>query len=106
MNVTREQLIRKLSDKSGYYQQDVRKLLKCLDEVVLECFDEVDADNDVSIQIIEGIKLKASLIPQRERVDPRTQEPIMVKATVKPGVKYSELFRERIQTQYESKNDG
>ena len=106
MTVTREQLIKRLSEKSGYFQKDIRTLLQCMDEVVLECFAEVDDGNDVSIQIVEGIKLKAVLVPPRERVDPRTQLPITVKATVKPGVKYSEGIREKLQEQYEEKKDG
>lgn len=106
MHVTREMMIKTLSEKSGYYQQDVRKLLKCFDEAVIEYLDEVDDDNDISVQMIEGVKLRAAVVPERERVDPRTQEPITVKPTVKPSVKYSELFREKIQTQYESKKNG
>ena len=106
MIITREMLIKKLAEKSNFYQRDIRVLLHYLDEVVFETFNEVDEGNDVSIQIVEGVKLKVTLVPPRERVDPRTQKPIIVKATVKPGVKYSENFREKIQNQYEEKKNG
>lgn len=104
-NITRTDLIKRLSEKSGYYQKDIQVLLKALDEVVLDCFAEVDEDNDVEIQLIEGAKLKVVLVPERERVDPRDHKPITVKATVKPGIKYSQLFRQKIQQNYEDKKE-
>ena len=44
MLITREMMVKKLSEKSGYWQKDVRSLLQCMDEVVLECFGEVTED--------------------------------------------------------------
>ncbi len=106
MLVTREMLIKRLAEKSGYYQRDIRQLLHCLDEVVVECFDEVTDDEDISVQLITGCKIGCSIVPLRERVDPRTQKPIMCSPTCKPNAKFSQDFRKLIQEQYESKNDG
>jgi nucleoid DNA-binding protein len=106
MLVTREILIKKLSDESGYFQKDIRTLLQALDRVVFECFDEVDDDEEVSVQIVKGIKCGCKVVPERTRKDPRTQEDIICEATVKPFAKFSDDFREAIQNQYESKKDG
>ena len=106
MNITREMIIKRLSDKSGYWQKDIRVLLKCLDDVVFECFGEVDDNEEVTIQLVEGIKCGCKVVESRERVDPRDQKPIVVPATVKPFAKFSVNFRNAIQEQYESKNDG
>ena len=106
MLVTREMLIKKLSDASGYYQKDIRTLLQTLDRVVFECFDEVDDDEEVSVQIVKGIKCGCKVVPKRTRKDPRTQEDIVCKATVKPFAKFSDDFREAIQNQYDAKKDG
>ena len=103
MIITREMMIRKLAEKSGYYQRDIRILLQHLDDVVLECFSEVTDDEDISVQLIKGAKLSVHVVPSRERIDPRTQEPITVKPTVKPACKFSEDFRIKIQSQYEDK---
>ena len=103
MTITREMMIKKLADKSGYYQRDIRTLLQNFDEVVLECFSEVDDNEDVSVQLVKGVKISAHIVPARERTDPRTQEQIIVKPTVKPACKFSEDFREKIQQQYEDK---
>jgi nucleoid DNA-binding protein len=106
MLVTREILIKKLSDESGYFQKDIRTLLQALDRVVFECFDEVDDDEEVSVQIVKGIKCGCKVVPERTRKDPRTQEDIICEATVKPFAKFSDDFREAIQNQYDTKKDG
>jgi nucleoid DNA-binding protein len=103
MTVTKDQMARDLADKTGYYLKDVKVLLSAMDEVVKEYFAEVSDDNEVSVQIVEGVKILCKVVPERERVNPATGEPVVCKATVKPGVKYSTVFRDTIQKQYEKK---
>ena len=57
MTITREEMVRKLSAKSGYNMKDIREVLRCMDDVVFEELCEVDDDNDVSIQLVQGIKV-------------------------------------------------
>lgn len=106
MVITRDAIIKRLSEKSGYWQKDIKTLLKCFDEVVLECLNEVTDTEDVSVQLIKGVKISAHIVPQRERVDPRTGNPITVNETVKPACKFSEDFRKNIQEQYDARKDG
>ena len=103
MLFTREMLIKRLSEQSGYYQKDIRVLLQCFDDVVLECFSEVTDDEAISIQLITGCKIGCTIVPQRERVNPKTQKNIVCAPTCKPNVKFSKDFRDIIQNQYESK---
>ncbi len=106
MLITREMLIKRLSEKSGYWQKDVRNLLQCMDEVVLECFGEVTDDEDVIVQLVKGVRISAHVVPERERVDPRTQKPIICQETVKPACKFSDDFRQQIQENYETQKNG
>lgn len=106
MLITREMLIKRLSEESGYWQKDIRAVLQCLDDVVLEYFGEITDDEDISIQLVQGVKISAHVVPKRDRVDPRNGNPIVCKETVKPSCKFSEDFRKVIQNQYESKKDG
>ena len=103
MTVTKDQMARDLAEKTGYYLKDVKAVLSAMDDVVKEYFAEVTDDEDISVQIVEGVKLSCKVVPERERVNPATGEPVVCKATVKPGVKYSTVFREAIQKQYENK---
>lgn len=106
MLITRERIIKRLSEKSGYWQKDIRALLKCLDDVVYEAFGEVTDEEDISIQLVQGIKVGCSIMPERQRKDPRTQEDIICAPCCKPNSKFSQEFRIKIQEQYESKKDG
>lgn len=106
MLITREAMIKKLSDVSGYYQKDIKTLLQALDEVVFECFNSVTDDEDISVQLVKGIKCGCKIVPERTRKDPRTQEDIVCKATVKPFARFSEDFRIAIQDKYDTKKDG
>jgi nucleoid DNA-binding protein len=106
MLITREMMVKRLAKKSGYYEKDIRNVLQCLDDVVMECFGEVTDDEEISVQLTVGAKIGCKVVPPRERVNPKTQESIIVSETVKPFAKFSNSFRENIQTQYEEKQDG
>lgn len=107
MLYTREMIIRMLAEKSGFYQRNVRILLNEFDDLLEELYDSVDDDEEVLIQLLRGVKLGAKVVPERERVDPRTHQPIICSPTVKPFTKWSENFKEIIQNQYDAKHsDG
>ena len=104
MTVTREDMVRKLSEKSGFYMKDVRFLLQCMDEVVFEELCNATLDEEVQIQMVSGIKCGCKIVESRERVDPRTQQPITVGETVKPFAKFSQDYRLKLQEAYDNKN--
>jgi nucleoid DNA-binding protein len=106
MTINRDEMVRRLSEKSGYYMKDIKTVLQAMDDVVFDALCEVDDDNDVLIQLVQGIKVKVSVVPERDRVDPRTQEPIVVGATVKPACKFSRDYRLKLQESYDNKKNG
>ena len=104
MTITREDMVRLLSEKSGFYMKDVRSLLQCMDEVVFEELSKATLDEEVQIQMVSGIKCGCKIVPSRDRVDPRTQEPIQVGETAKPFAKFSQDYRFKLQEAYDNKN--
>ena len=84
--------------------KDIRELLRCMDDVVFEKLSGVCDDEEVSVQLVSGIKVKTTVVPQRDRVDPRTQKPIVCKPTVKPSCKFSQDYRFKLQEAYDNKN--
>ena len=106
MIITREMFVKLLSEKSGYYQKDVRNLLQCMDDVVFEAFNEATIEDDIQIQVVTGIKLGCKIVGERDRVDPRTQQPIACGETTKPFTKFSQDFRFRLQEAYDNKKGG
>ena len=106
MTITREELVKRLSERSGYYQKDVRSLLQCMDDVVFEAMCEATLDEEVQIQMVTGIKLGCKKLDKRMRVDPRTQEPIEVDESPKPFVKFSQDFRFKLDAAYNDKRES
>lgn len=106
MVITREQLVERLSEKSEYYKQDVRKVLQVLDDVLLEYFNEVTLEEEVVVQIAKGIKCGVKVVASRERVNPKNQNPVIVPETVKPFARFSTDYKNKIQKQYDEKIDG
>lgn len=106
MTITREEMVRRLSERSGYYMKDVRNLLQCMDDVVFEAMGEATLEDEVQMQVVTGIKIGCKIVGARDRVDPRTQEPIVVGETTKPFTKFSQDFRFKLQEQYDNKKNG
>ena len=103
MTVTKDQMARRLAEKTGYYLQDVKTLLSAMDDVVKEYFAEVTDDEEVAVQIVEGIKCGCKIVPERPRKNPATGEDVVCAATCKPFAKFSTVFRGTIQKQYDDK---
>jgi nucleoid DNA-binding protein len=104
MTITREEMIRKLSEASGYYQKDVRILLQCMDDIVFDELSKATLEEEVQIQMVTGIKCGVKIVESRDRVDPRTQKPIVVGETAKPFAKFSQDYRLKLQEAYDNKN--
>lgn len=105
MIITKDMMARCLAEKTGYYLKDVKYLLSAMDDFVKETFCEVTDDEEVAIQIVEGCKLCVKVMPERNRKHPQTQEDIVCKAQTKPQAKFSSVFRDYIQKQYENKTN-
>ena len=106
MTITRDEMIRRLSEKSGYYMKDVRNLLQCMDAVVFDALCEATLEEEVQIQLVTGIKCGVKVLEPRDRVDPRTQEPIKVGESTKPFAKFSQDYRFKLQEAYDNKKNG
>lgn len=103
MTITKDMMARSLAENTGYYLKDIKVLLAAMDDFVKDSFAQVTDDEDITIQIVEGVKLSVHVVPERTRVNPQNQEPVTVKATVKPSAKFSSVLRETLQKQYDRK---
>lgn len=106
MTITREEMVKRLSERSGYYMKDVRNLLQCMDDIVFEALCEATLDEEVQIQMVTGIKCGCKIVESRERVNPKTQEPIIVGETAKPFAKFSQDYRFKLQEAYDNNKNG
>ena len=103
MEITREQLIRKVAEASGYYQKDVRCVFNAIEDVVLECFDDIDEDNPISVRLLSFLALNGTIWGERERVNPQNREPIICRPSVRILGKVSDGFKAKTQERYDEK---
>lgn len=103
MTITREDLIRKLSARSGYHMKDIRDVLHCMDDVVFEELCGVTPDEEVAVQLVQGVKLVCEPVEERQRKDPRNQNDIVCSATCKVKTRISQDLKLKMQENYDNK---
>lgn len=103
MEITREQLIRKVAEKANYWQKDVRNVFNAIEETVLECFDGIDEDNPISVRLLSFLALNGTVWGERERVNPQNREPVICKPSVRILGKVSDGFKAKAQARYDEK---
>lgn len=103
MEVTREQLIKRVAEKANYWQKDVRNVFNALEDVILECFDDLDDEEDISVRLLSFLSLNGTIWGERERVDPRNRNPIICPPTVRILGKVSDGFKDKAQKRYEER---
>ena len=103
MEITREQLIRKVAEASNYYQKDVRVVFNTIEDVILECFDDIDEDNPISVRLLSFLALNGHIWGERARVNPQNREPIICKPSVRILGKVSDGFKAKAQERYDEK---
>ena len=101
MEITREQLIKKVAERANYWQKDVRNVFNAIEETVLECFDGIDEDNPISVRLLSFIALNGTVVGERERVNPRNREPVICKPSVRILGKVSDGFKAKAQERYD-----
>ena len=103
MTITRDEMVRKLSAKSGYNMKDIREVLRCMDDVVIEELCEVTPDDEIAVQIVQGVKLICEPVKERARKDPRNQNDIVCRATCKVKTKISDDLKLKMAENYDNK---
>ena len=103
MLITKDMMARDIAERSGYFLKDVKVVLSIMDDVVKDYFAQVTDEEEVMIQLTQGIKCGCYVVPERQRKNPKTQEDIICAPTVKPKTKFSDEFRALIQQKYEEK---
>lgn len=94
---TQTDVIRIIREKTGYRQDDLRKVLKALYEALIILMATAKNGNPTEIRLFSGFYLQARFEPERPARDPRTGEWIMARQKIKPNVQVSRWFKARIE---------
>ena len=90
MTVTREDLIRMLSVESGYTMQDIRHLLHCMDDVIINELYSVTPDEEIAVQLMQGVKI---ICVQLHRESAKTLVIKMISCVLRPVKSRREFHR-------------
>ena len=106
MVVTREMMVKRLAEKSGFYQQDIRHVLHCMDEAVDEYMNDYTDDEEVAIQLVEGLKLCCKVTEPQNKYDLKTGQISMCEPMVKVYARVSDTLKKNMRQRYRERNDG
>jgi hypothetical protein len=103
MDISKEQLIKRVAEESNYWQKDVKKVFNALEKVLLECFDGIDEDNPISVRVLSFLALNGTVWGERERINPKDRTPVICKPTVRILGKISDGFKAKAQERYDKR---
>lgn len=103
MTITRDMLIDRLAAESEFFKKDIKILLQSLDKVVFDTLCEVTDEDEVSIQLVTGVKLQCVPVKERPRKNPQTQQDVICKPTCKIKAKFSQDMKFKLQENYDKK---
>lgn len=93
---TREQLIRSIVKESKVDMDSVRLAYNCLEGKVQKLLAETTPEQDVKVKLFEGITIEGKYIPETVKINNLTGKEITYKAKIKPTVKVSRRYGEKL----------
>ena len=87
--MNKSELITTASEKAGFTKKDMENALKS----IIETIEETVAKNE-KVQLVGFGTFEARARAEREGKNPKTQEPIHIKATVVPAFKSGQTFKD------------
>lgn len=92
----RKQLVDILSERTGFYKQNIHTILDALDDVIVENMSTATKDEPSEIQLSLGFVFGGRFSPKREARDPRDGSAIITPAKYIPYAKFKPSFRKKI----------
>ena len=94
--ITKFDMIESVSDSVSTPYNEVRHIYETIEKVLLENIRMANELSDVSIRVFDGITVKATYHPEKEKLNNLTHKKIIVPENRKAKVKFSKTFCEKI----------
>lgn len=92
----RKQLVDILSERTGFYKQNIDTMLDALDDVIVENMSTATKTEPSEIHLSLGFVFGGRFSPKREAKDPRDGSIIMTPAKYIPYARFKPSFRKKI----------
>lgn len=96
MKLQRKDVIKELSERSGFFKKYVELFIDSLEDMLVDKLSKTTFDENVEIQICKGFIVGTERCPEREAKDPRNQNDIIVPEKNMPYAKFTSTFKKRI----------
>ena len=93
---TKDMLINEISSKCGKSKRLVKEIYDAIEDKVFEVLSSANEDEDVSVRLFEGVVIDATYIPEHEKINNLTGESIIAKSKIKPRVKITRSYCEKV----------
>lgn len=92
----RKQLVDELSERTGFYKNNIDAMLDALDDVIVENMSAATKTEPSEIHLSHGFVFGGRYSPKHEARDPRNGEKIMTPAKYIPYARFKTSFRKKI----------
>lgn len=99
MIVKKEDLACLLAKKGNFFKKDMRVVVDILEDIVLECLQSAEFEEDSELHIAHGVVICGKRTPERESIDPRDRSPIMTPEKVVPYAVFKQSIRKKLYVQ-------
>lgn len=96
LTYTKANLIKSIARDCGFHQEEVRIVYESLDQHIVEALSNADENTDVVIRLFDGVSINSTFVPEMERHNNLTGENIVAMCKIRPKVKLTRNYREKI----------
>lgn len=97
----RSDFIKKVADRAGFIQSDVRAVLDAVGEEV-----ENLVRDEEKVTVFEGLVVEGVRVDAKNRTNYFTGEPIFVDEHIRPKVRFTDNFKDKVRVARSSKTAG
>lgn len=92
----RKQLVDELSERTGFYKQNIDAMLDALDDVIVENMSMATKTEPSEVHLSLGFVFGGRYSPKHEVRDPRNGNKVMTPAKFVPYARFKTSFRQKI----------
>lgn len=96
LTYTKADLIKSIARECGFHKEEVRMVYESLDNHIIEALSNANENTDVVVRLFDGVSINSTFVPEMERHNNLTGEDIVAMCKIRPKVKLTRNYREKI----------
>lgn len=96
IRITKENLIKDIAGKTNKTINNVKDVYNALEKTIFDILSSVDANENVSIRLFEGISIEGVYVPEKTKVNNLTGKESLVMSKIKPKFNITRSYIEKL----------